>query len=147
MCATCERVQAPLWRRRVQAVPVQWVMKLGQFGIGEAKIRTDAEHAIVARAREVTKQRQQRTLVETAPEADHQAIRGVERYHRALQDQARALKLQVEVDFNVKLNVAVAAAKWLVRHAAWIQHRFAISSELKTTAFSEFATRTMLGRS
>ena len=89
----------------------------------------------MALAREVSKQRPQRTLLETAPEVDHQAIGGVERYHSVMQDQIRALKLQVEVDFNMKLNVAVAAAKWLVRHAAWIQHRFSNSSELKTTGF------------
>ncbi len=68
-----------MWRKKgAGRFPVQWVIKkLEQFGIGEVKIRTDAEHAIVALAREVTKQRQQRTLLETAPEADHQAIGGV----------------------------------------------------------------------
>ena len=68
--------------------PVQWVIKkLEQFGVGDTTIRTDAEHSIVAVAKAVASQRTQRTLLETAPEADHQAIGGVERYHRALQDQ------------------------------------------------------------
>ena len=100
---------------------------------------------IVAVAKAVASQRTQRTLLETAPEADHQAIGGVERDHRALQDQVRVLKLQVEADFIVKLSVSMAASKWSVRHAAWILYRFAKSSELKSTGFYRIHNKNYAG--
>ncbi len=71
---------------------VQWILKkLEQFGLLGIKLRTDPEHSIVAIAHEVKRLRTHRTLVETTPEADHQAIGSVERFHRILQDQLRAL--------------------------------------------------------
>ena len=115
---------------------VQWtIKKMEQFGLKDVKMRTDAEHAITALAKEIKRQRQGVTNLQVAPEADHQAIGGVERFHRIMQDQMRALKMQVETNLGVILKADAATTKWLVRHAAWIIFRFANSKILKSTAY------------
>ena len=123
-------------KKGVTKFAVQWTLKkLEQFGLVDVKIRTDPEHSIVAVAQEIRKLRTQKTLVEATPEADHQAIGGVERFHRTMQDQLRALKLQVELNLEILLKADMATTKWLVRHASWIIFRLAQNTTLKSTAY------------
>ena len=108
-------------KKEITKFAVQWTLKkFEQFGLVDVKIRTDPEHSIVAVVQEIRKLRTQKTLVEATPEADHQAIGGVERFHRTMQDQLRALKLQVELNLEISLKADMATTKWLVRHASWI---------------------------
>ena len=86
-------------KKGVTKFAVQWTLKkFEQFGLVDVRIRTDPEHSIVAFAQEIRQLCAQRTLVEATPEADHQAIGGVERFHRTMQDHLRDLKLQVELN-------------------------------------------------
>ncbi len=52
-----------------------------------------------------------------------------------MQDQLRALKLQVELNLEILLKSDMATTKWLVRHASCIICRFAVSKALKRTAY------------
>ena len=115
---------------------VQWILKkLEQLALTELKIRTDSEHSITALAQQVRRQREQKTLVEQAPEADHQAIGGVERFHRVMQDQLRALRMQADIDLNTTLKAEMATTKWLVRHASWVIFRYFVNRACRSTAY------------
>ena len=123
-------------RKGATRFAVQWILKkLEQFGVKGMKIRTDSEHAIVALAREVKRLHPRDVVLEVAPEADHQAVGGVERFHRILQDQVRALKFQAEKNLGLTLKSDAATTKWLVRHASWIIFRFLTSKTLKSTGY------------
>ena len=106
-----------------------------QFALTNVKLRTDPEHSIMALAQQVRKLREHKTLGETTPEADHEAIGGVERFHRTMQDQLRALKMQAETNLQMTLKADMATTKWLVRHASWIIYRFAVNRFYKSTAY------------
>ena len=106
-----------------------------QFALTDVKLRTDPEHSIVALAQQARKLREYKTLIETTPEADHQAIGGFERFHRTMQDQTRALRRQAEANLQMTLKAEMATTKWLVRHASWIMYRFGINRFYKSTAY------------
>lgn len=100
----------------------------------DVKLHNDSEHAIVAMAHEVKRLREPSTVLEVTPEAGRQAIGGVERFHRILQNQTRALKLQTDKKLNIATNAEAATTKWLVRHDSWIIYRFMPNKTLKSTA-------------
>ena len=52
-----------------------------------------------------------------------------------MQDQLRALKLQVELNLEILLKADMATTKWLVRRASWIIFRFAQNITLESTAY------------
>ncbi len=108
----------------------QWALKkLGQVGLRDIKIRTESEHSIVELAQEVKKLRVRKSLLEVAPEADHEAIGGVECLHRVIQDWP---KFQVEKNLSVALRTRMATTTWLVRHTNCIIFRFAMNKNFKT---------------
>ena len=85
---------------------------------------------------EAQKKRGVATFVEEAPIASHASVGGVERYHRLLQEEVRALKLGLERNLAGKVLVSShPLAAWLVRHASWALFRFHVVREWQSTAY------------
>ena len=118
---------------------VQWVLRhLRELGEGgaELRLRGDQEPALQAVLHEVQKKRGVATFVEEAPIASHASVGGVERYHRLLQEEVRALKLGLERNLAGKVLVSShPLAAWLVRHASRALFRFHVVREWQSTAY------------
>ena len=86
-------------------------------------------------ARRVKEGRREATVLEEAPVASPQSIGAVERYHRALQEQCRTLRLELEDQLGgTPILITTPMASWIVRHASWLIFMFAVNRELKSTA-------------
>ena len=86
-------------------------------------------------AKRVKEGRSEMTILDEAPVASPQSIGACERYHRALQEQCRTLRLELEDRLGATIQITTPLASWMVRHASWLIFRFAVSRELKSTAF------------
>ena len=63
-----------------------------------------------------------------APKGSSQSQGNVERFHQLLFSQARAIRLQVELNFEVKTGHQHPIVTWVVRHAAWLLIMYLIHS-------------------
>ncbi|CAE8619652.1 unnamed protein product [Polarella glacialis] len=105
---------------------VSWLVNwLDQLGLEDVTLHIDPEAALRAVAERVRALRQKRTLIQETPVRSPQSIGGVSRYQRSLQEQIRALRLQLEESLNSEIDVEDAIVTWIVRHAAWLLARFA----------------------
>ena len=113
---------------------MRWItLKLAEFGLRDVRLRSDLEPSARALAEAVRRRRSEKTILEAAPEASHQAIGGVERFHRTVQDQVRALKLEAEEKIHVEIAPDSKAATWIIRHASWLLMRYAENRDLRST--------------
>ncbi|CAE8585279.1 unnamed protein product, partial [Polarella glacialis] len=105
---------------------ISWLLKLlDQLGLEDVMLHIDPEAALRAVAEKIRAMRQKKTLIQEAPVRSPQSIGGVSRYQRSLQEQIRALRLQLQESLNSEIGVEDAIVTWMVRHAAWLLARFA----------------------
>ena len=97
----------------------QTVRDMKKWGIrGKAILRSDGEFSIVDLLDRVGHMRQGETLQEQTPKGDSRANGRAERAVQKLQKKVRVLKLAMEENFKVKLDVQHPAFTWLVELAA-----------------------------
>ena len=68
-----------------------------------------------------------------APAYTSQAQGSVERFHRTLVGQVRALKLQLENNYRIHLTSKHPIMPWMVKHAAYLLNRYAVHSDGNTS--------------
>ena len=74
-------------------------------------------------------------VVRQSPAYTSQAQGGVDRFHRTLMGQARALKLQPEKKYSTRLTSKHPIIPWMVRHAAYLLNRYAIHADGNTSYY------------
>ena len=116
---------------------VAWFLaRLSEWGCAGIRLRVQKDNPINAIAKRLKEGRKEVTILEEAPVASPQSIGAAERYHRALQEQCRALRLELEERLGGKtILISTPLASWIVRHASWLIFRYAVSRELKSTAY------------
>ena len=65
----------------------------------------------------------------TAPKGSSASQGSVERFHETLDGQGRALKIHVEMAYNITLSNKDSIMPWIVRHSAWLLGRYLIQSD------------------
>ena len=70
-----------------------------------------------------------------------QAQGSVERFHRTLMGQVRAIKLQLENNYGIKLNSKHPIMTWLVKHSAYLLNRYSIHSEGNTSYYRRWGKK------
>ena len=73
--------------------------------------------------------------VRQAPAYTSQAQGSVERCHRTLMGQVRALKLQLENNYRIHLTSKHPIMPWMVKHAAYLLNRYAVHSDGNTSYY------------
>jgi hypothetical protein len=76
----------------------------------------------------------------------HQSLGAVERWHRSVQEQFRAVKPQAEKSLGHEIQDGKHLCTWIWRHAAWLLHRFQTVSAYGTTAYVRITRRNYTGR-
>ena len=71
--------------------------------------------------------------VRQKPAYSSQSQGSVERYHATLAAQIRALRAQVEKNYNVIIGARHPITPWIVRHAAYLLNRYAVHSDGMTS--------------
>jgi hypothetical protein len=75
--------------------------------------------------------------VRQAPAYASQAQGSVERFHKTLMGQVRALKLQLETNYNIHLTSRHPIMPWRVKHAAYLLNRYSVHSDGNTSYYLE----------
>ena len=110
---------------------VTWVIKrLAMMGLGDVRLRVDQESALLAVANKVAERRTRKTIVEACAIQSPQSLGGVRRYHRLLQEEARAVWMQYQEGAE-EIEQTPAMAAWIIRHASWLLYRYHVNKELK----------------
>ena len=73
--------------------------------------------------------------VRQAPAYTSQAQGSMERFHRTLMRQVRALKLQLENNYRIHLTSKHPIMPWMVKHAAYLLNRYAVHSDGNTSYY------------
>ena len=73
--------------------------------------------------------------VRQSPTYTSQAQGSVERFHRTLMGQVRALKLQLENNYNTRLTSKHPIMPWMVKHAAYLLNRYAVHADGNTSYY------------
>jgi hypothetical protein len=126
---------------------VAWLVRtLNKLGVTRRILQTDQEPSIEAIATKAAQQREHSTMLRTSPRRSHQSIGAVERWHRSVQEQFRAVKLQAETSLGHTIKDGQPLCAWILRHAAWLLHRFQVTRSQGTTAFARTTGRNYSGR-
>ena len=86
----------------------------------EVRLRHDGERSLVQLVQKVKAFRRPRqTMLEGTARAEHEQAGAVERAHRTLQSNVRALKLDLKARTGVNVIPGHPLFPWMCRHAAW----------------------------
>ena len=92
--------------------------------LGELRLRTDSEVAIVALARELARVRRAQTVLEVTPVGSSNSLGGAERFCESLGGMIRTLRLSTEALWQTRITTDHSLFAWSVPHAAWLLARF-----------------------
>ena len=112
------------------------VKKLASWGLREVCLRSGQDNSSLALVAKVQERRQWPTTSQESPLRSHQSLGGVERWHRLLQEEVRALRLQLEAKVGETLGPAQPLVAWMVRHAAWILFRYHVPRDAQRTPYA-----------
>lgn len=118
---------------------VEWLVQaIAYFGDDEIIVQRDQEPSIVALVDLVIPKLQKENFKvkkRDSPVRSSQSQGGIERYFRRLEEETRALRLEVERRTEMTLSTTMAFSHWLVRAASLNLLRFHVNPELNTTPF------------
>ena len=100
---------------------------------------------MVALATKVQERRGRTTIVETSAVKSVQSLGGVGRFHRQLQEAARAIWKQLQISVG-QIQLTTALAAWVVRHASWSLFRFQVNKDWKCTPFQMLKSHPYVGQ-
>ena len=136
----CMAVQLEDKTQHVQYLSVclqQFLMECGRTHaiLNNTVLQSDQEDFIISLLKMVATAMGSNIAVRQAPAYTSQAQGSVERFHRTLAGQVRALKLQLETNYGIKLNSKHPIMPWLVKHAAYLLNRYSIHSDGNTSYY------------
>ncbi len=106
---------------------------IAEWGYLDLVLRTDNESSIVAIARAVKEHRKpHQTLLETIPKHSHASLGHAEECNRALEEGTRCIVVNLENHGKIVVSTDILFA-WMIRHAAWLRHRFAVHATGRTS--------------
>ena len=134
----CMAIQLEDKTQHVQYLSVclqQFLMECGRTHaiLNNTVLQSDQEDFIISLLKMVATAMGSNMAVRQAPAYTSQAQGSVERFHRTLMGQVRALKLQLETNYGIKLNSKHPIMPWLVKHAAYLLNRYSIHSDGNTS--------------
>jgi hypothetical protein len=105
---------------------------LSVWGISTVVLKCDQEPSVVAIVNEVKKRRDDRTMVEHPPKADHQSNAHIEGEIKMLEGLTRSLVHKLEQNLGVCITAKSRVLPWAGRHAGFLRTRFAVGYDGKT---------------
>ena len=114
----------------------QFLMECGraQATLSNTVIQSDQEDFLMALLK-MTATEVGNIAVRQSPAYTSQAQGSVERFHRTLMGQIRALKLQLENNYGTHLTSKHPIMPWLVKHAAYLLNRYAVHADGNTSYY------------
>jgi hypothetical protein len=101
---------------------------IGEWGYLDVVLRTDNEPAIESITKALRDARKpHRTVLETVPRFSHASLGHAENANRMLEEAVRCI-LAALADYGKTVTATDALFAWVLRHAAWLRHRFAVHS-------------------
>lgn len=110
---------------------VEWL------GYHSVSLRSDGESSITDVAKEIRKQVEVVTAVETTPKESHSSLGGVENAHGRAAGVVRTLKRALEKRYHCVLQKRHPVMSWLVRHSGWTITRFQPRAATGRTPYEE----------
>jgi len=98
-------------------------------------LQSDQEVFIIALLKMVAIAMGSNMAVRQSPAYTSPAQGKVERFHRTLMGQVKAIKLQLENNYGIKLNSKHPIMPWLVKHSAYLLNRYSIHSDGNTSDY------------
>jgi hypothetical protein len=107
----------------------QYSVSMGQnllddCGANTVNLRTDGENPIKAWAKAVKNKRTKVTNLQETPRYSHSSNGAVEQTVQIVQHKIRALKLEVDEKYGIKVGPTHVLLGWMIRHASWLIARF-----------------------
>ena len=91
-------------------------------------MQSDQEASITAILKAVTREIGGLSL-RHAPKGSSQSQGAIERFHSTMFAQARALRIQTEINYQTKINPTMPIATWIIKHAVWLLNRYSTHSD------------------
>ena len=108
------------------------------LGVGNIVLASDGENAIGSLIAAVAKQLKSdgiKTVVRSAPRGSPQSNGGAERMVQTIMGLVRTITFSFESRASLKVPVASTLFPWIVRHSAWLWHRFAPHGPAKQSSY------------
>ena len=104
--------------------PAKWLKHFVEnLGYNRTCLQSDSENAVKAVVNKAAE-----TLADCTTRVtevhDHKANGAVERWHRTLQEQIRAISIQLKTDCGIEVKAKDKVIEWIVRHAGWALHHY-----------------------
>ena len=99
---------------------------------GDLVIQTDKEYGPIEVVRKIASKREGKTIIRQTPKKSKQSNAIVERMHQTVEGLMRTHKEVIEVKTGYKVHANAALTSWIVRHAGFLQTRYAKGTDGKT---------------
>ena len=97
-------------------------------------LRSDNEAAILSIVKAAQEARKpHKTVLETIPKHSHASLGHAEQCNRMLKEGARCILANLAEKTGKVVGTAEVLFAWIVRHAAWIRHRYAVHATGRTS--------------
>ena len=115
----------------------QFLMECGRTHavLNNTVIQSDNEDFLIALLKATATSMGSNTAVRQSTAYTSQAQGSVERFHRTLMGQVRALKLQLENNYSTRLTSKHPIMPWMVKYAAYLLNRYAIHADGNTSYY------------
>ena len=142
----CMAVQLEDKTRHVQYLSTclqQFFMECGRTHaiLNNTVLQSDQEDFIISLIKMMATAMGGNIAVRQSPAYTSQAQGSVERFHRTLMGQVRAIKLQLENKYGIKLNSKHPIMPWLVKHSAYLLNRYSIHSVGNTSYYRRWGKK------
>ena len=104
-----------------------------QATLSTTTLQSDQEEYIQNLLQAVAQKLGNNVNIRQSPAYSSQSQGSIERFHRTLMGQVRALVQQVITSYNLTLSVQHPIMPWIVRHAAWLLNRYAMHNDGQTS--------------
>ena len=106
-----------------------------QAVLNSSILQSDQEDHLIALLHTAASKMGGNITIRQSPAYSSQAQGSVERFHRTLMGQVRALKLQLENSYNTRLTSKHPIMPWMVKHAAYLLNRYAVHADGNTSYY------------
>ena len=104
-----------------------------QATLSTTTLQSDQEEYIQNLLKAVAQKLGNNVNIRQSPAYSSQSQGSIERFHRTLMGQVRALVQQVTTSYNLTLSVQHPIMPWIVRHATWLLNRYAMHNDGQTS--------------
>ena len=104
-----------------------------ELGYDDFVLQADQEPALVDLAKMALNKSGKKGALRLTPRGSSESNGKVERFHQATQGMSRSLVAQTEMSYDIKVGPDHFLAPWLVRHASFVNSRFLVHDNGKTS--------------